>query len=75
MECYRIDSVENNILNVWHRMGSPVYPDKEELLNLKKDDRLKVSSDKPAIFKEKGNYFLDLSMELPGVVMIRFKLA
>ncbi len=75
MECYRIDSSENNILNVWHKMGSPVYPNKEELLQLKKNDRLKVSTDKPAIFKEKENYYLDLSLELPGVVMVRFKLA
>ncbi len=67
---YRLDSKENNIINSWHEMGSPDYPNRMQIDKLLGVNTLQSEPLIAASTKSANGLTITVTFETPGVVLI-----
>jgi len=73
IKVYKIDSSHNNILSEWRSIGSPVYLQKDEREILLSRNNFSATSEDYELIESSNTIEAEISMEVPGVVLLEVK--
>ena len=67
---YRVDSRENNVIALWHELGSPAYLSRPQTAELRSVNALKPSTSTVRVALNDGKITAGFVMEAPGIELL-----
>lgn len=71
---FRVDSKNNNILHSWNEMGSPAYPNRQEVDQLFTVNNLRSEPYRGSTTKGQNGPVIKLNFETPGILFVEIPL-